>query len=298
MIDKLITANVIKEVSVTIAEYCFGKFGDYSYYKIYGKYKIRKILNKDIEYIDGICESEEIGKKGQEYIKHFLIDRAFQNIVYLTLLPQFPSDKEEMLWFEYSEYIKKEFGENYLNEKLYRGILIDCIMNHNKLIVMYLMKDSERILFAKMEQNHADLLGFAGNTLNANSELQEKDVSLDYVHKQIESILHSLRMDLRHYKLQEIIFTIGVILYSIITILVMPQLIRNIAYSEGNVFIIICYIILILFFICIFLILAFLFYRSSVNVIQNESKISGYMGNLWDIHYEKYKKYCSCLESD
>ena len=198
---EIITAEVIKTVGIAVAEYAFGKVGDKFYETFSAKHKIKKILKEDKKYIEEQFESRDLETL---HIEEFLFHEIFQNSIFLYPVSTIPKDRVELLWRKYCAYMTDKHNTDSDNIDIENEVIAKlgkCVNNHNELVNKHLLSESDRIILKTMQRSQSDLLGYIGQTLDANSELQSTHAKLDYTHKQVEGILHAFRMDMRHYKL-------------------------------------------------------------------------------------------------
>lgn len=284
--ETLLTSEVVSGVGAVVGEYLFGKVGDSLIDHAVMNRKIKQILKKDKKHIREVFANSTYSTLKVEDIEKFLINNIFQDIHFLYPVSFIPEKAEIMLWEKYCEV--NTFKEwNPLKEDESRNIrnnLVDCVNYHNELIRQYQLDGNTEIILRKLENNHSDLLGYIGQTMNSNSEFQYERSKLDYMHKQLEGILHAARMDLRHYKLLLFITVIGVILFSFLTILIAPIFAQY--YSGEGVDRL--YIILGTIIIFIFFVLVFLFLNTLKNVFNRERKIDAYTDALWELHFDYY----------
>lgn len=285
---ELITAEVIQAVGSVVAEYAFGRVGDNLLDSFSTKRKIKKILGDDKKFIEKQFKNQE--RRLFIIVEEFLFKDIFQDPLFLYPVSNIPEDRAALLWERFYNYAKKA---NYDGidipslEDECRIKLGACTNYHNELINKYLLSESERIILKTIHRNQSDLLGYIGKTLDSNSELQFENYKLDYTHKQIEGILHALRMDMRHYKFLLILYSIGIIIVELVSIIMLPRIIailgNSLAVQSVAVFVTIVLIIAL-----IFSLLLRLFYSTIKNVQNCERRISAYMEALWDLHFINY----------
>lgn len=293
---EIITAEIIKAVGGTVAEYVFGKVGDKFYETRLASYKIKNILKADKKYIEQQFERNELETL---HVEEFLFQEIFQDSIFLYPVSAIPKDRVKLLWGKYRAYMtdKHNIDINTVNENedIIKSKLGKCVNNHNELVNKHLLSENDRIILKTMQRSQSDLLGYIGQTLDANSELQSTHAKLDYTHKQVEGILHAFRMDMRHYKLLLMLNLIGIIVFAIISIIVSPQIIGNLSdllleYSDLNTLNSILFISLVVVLAFVLLILIWLFFISLRNVQKCENRIVQYMESLWEIHFSNYKR--------
>lgn len=279
--ESTVTKEIIKAVCVTVAEYTFGKVGDKFYDDFLSRQKIKRILKKDEKFID---EQFSFQINSKINVCEFLFQDIYQNTMFLYPVTNIPKDRAKLLWERFCDYVRyrDDFGDVdiIILEDEYRNRLETCVNYHNELVSQYLLSESDRIILKTMHRNQIDILGYVGKTLDSNSELQQKSDQLDYTHKQIEGILHALRMDMSHYKFLLLLYSVGIVLTAIILILNLQSFMdpRNDLFGVlvGGV------LLLIMLFIP--------FYNAMKNINKCENKISQYTDCLWNLHFESYKK--------
>lgn len=278
---ELITTEVIEFVGVAIAEYVFGKVGDCYFDSFLAKRKIKKILNEDKKFIDKQFDN----LSDMDWDVHtFLFQDIFQDSLFLYPVSAIPEDRAKLLWERFCNYLKnkRDFANDNVSslESEFKLKLELCVNKHNELVSKNLLSESERIILKTMNRNQLDILGYIGKTLDSNSELQFENHKLDYAHKQLEGILHALRMDMRHYKFLLMIYSIGILMLGIVSVIMLPTIIN----AERNLISIISILVL------IFILLLVPYSSALKNVHICEKKISDYMELLWDLHFKSYEQ--------
>ena len=201
--------------------------------------------------------------------------------MFLYPVTKIPDDRAALLWERWEQFCNKTKDKYKWSEvdDEFKVKLEACINNHNELVNKNLLSESERIILKTMHRNQSDLLGYMGKTLDENSELQFQDSKLDYVHKQIEGILHALRMDTRHYKLLLLLYSIGILIVGIASVITLPDIIdASIVVCTSSILIIAL----------LFALLLYLFTSTQKNVQNCEKRISTYMEALWEFHIVSY----------
>lgn len=284
MFAEVVTKEVVNKIGLAIGQYIFGRLRDDYFDNLTEKRKLIKILNKDKENIkqrfQNILKNEKI-----EIINEFFFEDIFQDTMFLYPVSDLPSDRVDILKSRFLNYIK-EIGWKDAPE-ISVSDLVACVNKHNELIDKYLLSDSERIMLKTIQRNQSDLLGYIGKTLDSNSELQIEDKNLDYSSKQIEGILHAMRMDMKHYKLLMMFYSLGILILITIAIVILPKIIgaSNDLQSIARGLIVIC-----VFFVFALFLLLFLFTLALKNVRIREEKILKYMELLWQLHFSRYEK--------
>lgn len=284
MLPELITKEVVKKVGLTVGQYIFGRVRDDYFDNFTAKQKLKKILKKDEENINQQFQ-KKLEKEETTKIEEFFFKDIFQDIMFLYPVSDLPIDRVDILESRFLNYTKKidwkDAPEISVND------LVSCVNKHNELIDKYLLSDSEHIMLKTIQRNQSDLLGYIGKTLDSNSELQIEDKNLDYSSKQIEGILHAMRMDMKHYKFLMMVYSLGILILITIAIVILPRIIgaSNNLHSISRGLIVIC-----MFFVFALFLLLFLFILALKNVNIREGKILKYMGLLWQLHFSRYEK--------
>lgn len=284
VISELITAEILKNVGLTIGQYIFGRVGDTYFDSFTAKRKLKKILKEDEKNIEQKFQ-ENVGEAEIEKIKKFFFEDIFQDVMFLYPVSDFPEERSILLERRFNAYAEKT------NWKICSSVnlsdLIACVVKHNKLVNKYLLSDSERIMLKTIQRNQLDLLGYIGKTLDSNSELQIENQTLDYTQKQIEGLLHAMRMDAKHYKLLMMIYSFGILMLITIAIITLPKILNASdkvqSISSGLV-------VITIFFALAAVLLLFLFCLSLKNVKIRENRVLEYMELLWQLHFERYKR--------
>ena len=277
MVELITTPGVIKAVGDAVAGYAFGRVGDKIFDTFSAKWKITKILKDDRKFIKGQFEDIKL----RSIVEVFLCTEIFRDSMFLYPVTNIPDDRATLLrerWERFCNKTEDQYELPGFDDEL-KDKLEACINNHNELINKNLLSESERIILKTMHRNQSDLLGYMGKTLDANSELQFQDSKLDYVHKQIEGILHALRMDVRHYKLLLLLYSIGILIVGIASIITLPDIIdKSVVVCASSILIIAS----------LFALLLYLFTSTQKNVQNCEKRISTYMEALWEFHIISY----------
>ena len=134
-----------------------------------------------------------------------------------------------------------------------------------------------------LERDRADLFGYIGKTLNDESALQYNNERLDYLHKQLEGILHALRMDQRHYKILLALYSVAIIALTVILAVALPSVLPKLTWYNWQLLLILAV------FLYAFLLLFVLFMKSYHRVEKYENRITYYVENLWTIHFNTYQ---------
>lgn len=222
MIMEFVTKEIITKVGLAIGQYIFGRARDDYFDNFDAKRKLIKILKKDEENINQQFQ-DKIEKKELRKIKEFYFENIFQDTMFLYPVSDIPEERVYILEKRFFNYIKEIDWED--APRISTSDLVACVIKHNELVDKYLLSDSERIILKTIQRNQSDLLGYIGKTLDSNSELQIEDKNLDYSSKQIESILHAIRMDMKHYKFLLMVYSLGILILIAIAIAILPKII-------------------------------------------------------------------------
>ena len=219
-------------------------------------------------------------------VEGFLFNDIFQDQAFLYPVSSLPDDRVDLVWDKYCKLGEEKIGSVcFLPED--KTLLVDCINNHNALIGKYLLNNSDRIMLGVLERDRSDIFGYIGKTLNSDSVFQYGNDCLDYVHKQIEGILHALRMDQRHYKILLVLYSVGIVAFSIILALVLPSAFPKLTGSSWSTALVLFAFVFFIAFIILFLFV--LFMKSYQHVTRYENRITEYMEELWAIHFHYYQ---------
>ena len=278
----LITAEVLKNIGSTVGQYIFGRVGDNYFDNFSAKRKLKKVLKEDEKNIEQQFQGK-LEKTDIEKIKKFFFEDAFQNAVFLYPVSVFPKERLDLLEKQFYAYVSETNFQNALEISV--SDLAKCINKHNELVSKYLLSESERIMLKTIQRDQSDLLGYTGKTLDSNSELQVEDLTLDYTHRQIEGILHAMRMDMQHYKFLMLLYSVGILIIIAIAIIILPQMLK--AANDFNSISSSLIVVLVLFPLATSLLL-YLFVLSLRNVKIREEKILKYMELLWKLHFDRY----------
>lgn len=268
---------VVLPIAKTIGEFLFGRFGDSFIDTALIRRRTKKILLEDKKKINCLFQTEPEKAK---IVEKLLFEDIFQDTAFLFPVTPLPDDKVELAWGKYCELDGKSEGHSSLEDK---ALLIACIDNHNALIGKYLLDYSDRLLLGVLERDRADLFGYIGKTLNDESALQYNNERLDYLHKQLEGILHALRMDQRHYKILLALYSVAIIALTVILAVALPSVLPKLTWYNWQLLLILAV------FLYAFLLLFVLFMKSYHRVEKYENRITYYVENLWTIHFNTYQ---------
>ena len=274
----VISSAIVVPIAKTIGSFLFGRIGNGFVDNALIRSKTKKILAEDRKRIKSLYKSEP---EKANFVEKFLFDDIFQDTAFLYPVSILPDDKVELAWDKFCKY-REETGAECIQPGD-KTLLADCINNHNSLIGKYLLNNSDRLLLGILERDHSDMFGYIGKTLNSDSDLQYSNDRLDYTHKQIEGVLHALRMDQRHYKILLALYSVGIVVLSIVLALVLPSILPKLTWYNWQL------ILILMLFLYAFLMLFVLFMKTYQRVAKYENRITEYMEELWTIHYNCYQ---------
>lgn len=294
----IITADIIQSVGVTVAEYAFGKAGDKLLDTFVGKHKISKILKDDRKFIKKQFEGIHLESINfhEEDIVSFFFKNIFQDLIFLYPVSIIPQDQSQLLLERFFDYFTIKDNNKRSSTEVVRLKLDACINHHNELINKYILTESERIILKTIHRNQSDLLGYMGKTLDSSSELLFKNYNLDYSHKQIEAILHALRMDMRHYRLSLMFYSLALTIMACIAIIMVPSIVKigpHLNIGDGDL--ITVFLIPATTAFVISWVLLMLRLSAKKKLDKYEERISAYMDALWELHFESYRRKFSSI---
>ncbi len=274
---------LLKDVATYILDFLIQSEGGNQYNNLKTKYIIKDILKKDNKKIQKtfILPSEsELLDKAYE----FLYD-VFKNPEYFAI-EQLSVEQEDDIWRNFNAIFRG------FNNNIYVGIqskhhLIDCINYHNTQIRNRLF-DPQSVLAIRLDEirnrkvnNKLDKII---NTLNCNTELQEDDITLDYMSEQLESILMSMKLELSQIRLMQIkcIRYMFILIISLGAIFVFGRV--NTDYSMF-------YMALTYAVVMFLIILLFVLGFHLLSEKKQKSEIEEFVKSLYILHFEIYKRY-------
>lgn len=199
-------------IGKAVGSYFMGKGGDYVLEQASFKRKIKRIIKLDKKYIRRKFSSIYY----KEYpIEKFLLEEIFQDQDFLYPFNTFPSQKSDDLYERFRKYISgKGMDFDPINEdEDFRPMLEDCVDYHNTLVHQVILDPSQRLLEKDLKE-HITATGYAGHTLDSTADILSDNSGFEYAHRQVDSILQTLRMDLRFYRLVLVMCTIGLMIIS------------------------------------------------------------------------------------
>lgn len=271
-----------KEVVEFIASFLLDKTGNEAFDKWKAKRKITKILNEDNKNIERIFYTK---KDSDLYnlIEEFIMNSAFKEVSFYSPI-ELTIDQEKKLWEEFSNFIKKENGENYASGE-YKDKIIRCINLHNKAINSIIIDDQGNFQMKMMQNQHRSIknsLNYIINTLNTETKLQDKDDKINFGIEQLEMIMKSYRFDINLLrKLQIICFCGTFILFMIMSIVISFPLKYN---MNANSMLTMC-----IFLIIVAGMLFFFLINITSDLHKLERQMEDMRQSLWKIHYKIYE---------
>lgn len=280
-----------KEIIELIAAFLVDTTGNEIFEKWKVKRKISKILKEDcknIERILGAIRHTDL----YNLVEEFIMYSAFKEVSFYSPM-DLTVEQEEKLWKEFSNFIKNENNDNYVNVE-YKEKIIRCINLHNKAINSTVI-DIQGNLQMKMIQSQQNSLNDIINILNIELKLQDEDEELDFSIKQLNMIMKSYRFDIKQLRKMQIISICGAIVILLFMSIFIPlslKYIRNI-YS----IITIC---LFFYIVGVFLLMFWKYILRSTQRLENEMEEMRAL--LWNIHIELYRhqieeKYTTNIDS-
>lgn len=190
-----------------ISSYIMGKGGDALIDRASLKRKVRGLAKKEKKYIRNVFKKS----KYIEYpVEQFFFEKVFSTGKYLYPFETIPKDKSQELYEEFRDYVLKSgMDPSTVDEdEDFKSMLEGCVENHNVLVRQTIWSPAIQ-LAVKDIKDYMTATGFVGNTLDSDAEVLSDNAALEYTHRQINGVLHALRMDLRFYRLMLIVCTIG-----------------------------------------------------------------------------------------
>lgn len=285
-----VALNAVERLVGLLGDYFFGKAFDRFINRTAMKRTVKHILKDDTVFINRAFSPLPVSPSEIEKISAFLIDDVFQNRKYLYPTTSIPEEKESLLWESFVENVseKAQISISDTDERIFRTQLVNCVNHHNGLIDKYFLDEGDRIIVNAIEKNHSDLLGYIGQTMNSASELQSEEATLDYSHKQLEGVLHALRMDLRHHKLVLLLSLIGLFILSSLSVLIAPKLVQQIDLSRFDSSLAAIMLPLTVFLLFFFILVLVILVERKI-ILRAEARISRYTESLWELHYSCYE---------
>lgn len=270
------------EVIEFIASFLVDMTGNEIFEKWKAKRKISKILKKDKDNIKRIFYEVD-NSDLYNLIEEFIMFSAFKEVSFYSSM-NLTMEQEENLWRKFSDFIKEETGDKYVNGN-YKDKIIRCINLHNKAINSIIM-DDQGIFHTKMMQNQhtivKDSLNYIIDTLNTETKLQDEDDELNFSVEQLEMIIKSCRFDASQLRKIQIISICGAMLILLFMSVFIPLSLKDIEniYSTA---------IMTLFFAIVVLLLIMFWKNISLKLQKLEDQIEKMRSLLWETHFMLYK---------
>ncbi len=271
-----------KEIIEFIAAFLVDTTGNEIFEKWKSKRKISKILKEDNDNIERIfCAIK--GSDLYNLVEEFIMYSAFKEVLFYSPM-DLTIEQEEKLWEAFSDFIKKESTENYVDYK-YRDKIVRCINLHNKAINSIIIDAQGNFQMKMIHNQHKsikDSLDCIISTLNTETEFQDKDDKLNFGVEQLETIMKSYRFDINFLrKLQIICFCGTLIIFMLVSIFISFSLKYNI--NKNSMYIMCIFLLIVAVLLLVFwLYITFDLYRL-------EKQMENMRQSLWKIHYKIYK---------
>lgn len=274
--------KAFKEVVKFIISFLVDRTGNDAFDKFAEKRKIIEVLKQDKKNIKQIfyeVEDSEMYILIEEFIMyHVLKTKEFYAVMNLS------KEQEENLWEMFEKHIKKENGGEYLNPE-YRERIIRCVNLHNEAINEIVMDEKSKI-HIKWQQNQNEAINNSikelVDTLNTETKLQEKDIELDFITVQLESIIKSYRYDINQLRRHQMVCIYGALVVLSLLTVFMPIALERVKNVYGM------YIVAILFLIVFVFVIVF-----GMNNFRKLRMIERDMSRardlLWKTHYDLYE---------
>lgn len=271
----LFTHVIMAPIYEAIGSYLMGKGGDYVLNQASFKAKVRKIIRKDKKYI----KNKFSDLKYMEYpIEEFFLEKIFPDQHFLYPFDTFPKDKSDELYNRFQQYVVDKGMEfsSIREDEDFRAMLEDCVNNHNKFVHQIMLDPSQQLLEKDMKE-YMTATGYAGHTLDPTAVALEDNPDLEYVHRQIDGILRTLRMDLRFYRSVLVMCTIGLMVITPVVVALYSK------YKSEHIAIIAAAL-------CIVTGISILLFEvvAGWKVIYCEKTIKKYTEALWQRNFERY----------
>ena len=216
-------------------------------------------------------------------VEEFIMYSAFKEVSFYSPM-NLTIEQEEKLWKNFSYFIERETGNNYINSD-YKEKIIRCINLHNKAINSMIM-DNQGMLHMKVMQNQHKIINDSLNqiidTLNTETKLQDEDNELNFSVEQLEMIMKSYRFDINQLRKIQILIMCGIMINFLLMAIFILLYIKN---FNGYIT-----LILIFFFLWMAVALFSMFWRHVSTKVQNlESQIEKVRHLLWKVNFKLYK---------
>lgn len=246
------------------------------------KRKISRILKDDSKNIKRIFFTID-NSDLYNFIEEFILFTAFKEVSFYSPF-DLTMEQEENLWKKFSDFIKSETGDGYVNGE-YKKKIIQCVNLHNRAIDNIIM-DSKDVIHMKVIQKHHDAirdsLNGIVNTLNTETKLQDENDELDFSVEQMEMIMKSYRYDLNQLRKMQIVSICGAVGLLLFISAFIPLSLRYVSnrYTIEAIF---------LFFIIVVVLNLVYWSHITIQAINVGKKIEEMRGALWELHFELYR---------
>lgn len=271
-----------KEVIKFIASFLVDTTGNEIFEKLKSKRKISKILkedNKNIKRIFYTVDNSDL----YNLIEEFILFSAFKDATFYSSM-DLTIDQEEKLWEKFSDFIKTERGENYVNGE-YREKIIRCINLHNKAINSIIIDEQGNFQMKMMQRHHnsiKDSLNYIINTLNTETKLQDDDDELNFSVEQLEMIMKSYRYDINQLRRIQILAICGTMMILLLMSISIPFSIKSVNNFNPTV--------IMLLFLLVAVLLLLVFWRHvTIQLRELEIQMEEIRQSLWNIHFKLYE---------
>ena len=271
-----------KEVIQFIAAFLVDTTGNEIFEKWKEKRKISQILkedNKNIKRIFYTIDNSDL----YNLVEEFIMYSAFKEVSFYSPM-DLTIEQEEKLWEEFSNFIKRESKENYVNGK-YRDKIIKCINLHNKAINSIIIDAQGNFQMKMMQNQHQsikDSLNYIINTLNTETKLQDKNDELNFSAEQLEMIMKSYRFDINQFRRIQILTICGTMMILLVMSIFIPLSIKSVNNSNSTV-------IMFLFLLMAVLLLLLFWRQVTIKLGRLEIQMEEIRQLLWNIHFKLYE---------
>jgi len=271
-----------KEIIEFIASFLIDITGNEIFEKWKVKRKISKILKKDNENIK-IYFHADANTDLYKYIVEFIMLHAFKEVDFYSSM-ELTTEQEEKLWVAFSNFIKLQTGNGYVNSN-YKDKIIRCINLHNESLNNIIM-DEQNLFHIKIMQNENkhinNSLKQIINTLNTETNLQDRDNELNFSVEQLEMIIKSYRFDINQLRKIQIMTIFGAILILLLMAVFIPLSLKSID-GFNPVIIMFSFLLMVVFLLLMF------WKDTSIKLQKLEKELEKTRCLLWEIHYRLYK---------
>lgn len=271
-----------KEVIEFIAAFLVDMTGNEIFEKWKAKRNISKILKEDRKNIKRIFyEVDDLDL--YNLIEEFIMFSAFKEVTFYSSM-NLTIDQEDNLWIKFSDFLKSETGDDYVNAS-YKDKIIRCINLHNKAINNIIMDDQSILHLKMMQSQHRavkDSLNYIIDTLNTETKLQDEDSELNFSVEQLEMIMKSYRFDIKQLRKLQIISLYGAIVILLFMSVFIPISLKGVDNIYSTV-------IMFLFFTVVVLLLLMFWIHISHKLRGIEKRMETMRNSLWESHFMLYK---------